>query len=116
MMEPKLTNRGFCLYEFKDGYGAECSLQESSAARIEMEDGSVTDGYIWLGVDKERDGFRPGKEIEIHDGSMVKLGARMHLSQSHARDLVPLLQHFVETGELPNITSADNDNKDDNDG
>jgi len=27
--------------------------------------------------------------------------ARMHLTRQMAADLIPLLQHFVETGELP---------------
>ena len=62
-MESKVTNRGFSLYKFRDDYGAECSLQESSAARIELEDGSVTDGYIWFGMDKDRDGIPPGQKV-----------------------------------------------------
>jgi hypothetical protein len=38
----------------------------------------ATEDCIWLGVDNER----------------------MHLTQQMAADLIPLLQHFVETGEL----------------
>ena len=94
-MNKKTTNRGFTYYEFKDGYGAECSLQESSAARIEMDDGSVTDGFVWLGVDKDWNGLKVGPE------GNPELGARMHLSQSTAKELISLLEYFVEHGELP---------------
>lgn len=30
--------------------------------------------------------------------------ARMHLSQAQVQELLPLLQHFAETGELPEET------------
>lgn len=69
-----LTERGFVRAEFLDRYGAKCSIQKSSLA---FED------CIWLGVDK------------------LETPARMHLTQAHAASLIPLLQHFVDTGELP---------------
>lgn len=31
----------------------------------------------------------------------VSLHTRMHLSRDQVRDLLPALQHFVDTGELP---------------
>lgn len=68
----RTTELGFAIGEFKDHYGEPCSLQKSSLA---FED------CIWLGVHK------PGSD-------------RMHLTQEQVADLLPLLQRFVETGEL----------------
>ncbi len=31
----------------------------------------------------------------------VEIASRMHLSQEQVRELLPLLQHFAETGEIP---------------
>jgi hypothetical protein len=87
-LQPKYTNRNFVLIEFRDDYGDYCSLQESSAV----------DPHIWLGMDKDSSGEPVGKTVDGH-----KLGARMHLSQEQVAALIPLLQHFVETGELPSV-------------
>lgn len=95
MSELRLTNRGFAIVEFKDANGNECSLQESSAVRFEDDDGSVSDGKIWFGMDKDNNGEPVGKTVDGH-----KLGARMHLTQSQVRALLPLLQYFAEHGEL----------------
>ena len=102
-MQQKLTGRGFKYYEFDDDYGGHCSLQESSAARIEMDDGTVTDGYIWLGMDKDS----AGREVHTHLDKVTghKVGGRMHLSQSQVRELIPILRFFAKHGELPQITS-----------
>ena len=59
----------------------DCSIQKSSLA---------TEDCIWLGCDHE-----------TVDPKGTLCGARMHLTQSMAADLIPLLQHFVDTGELP---------------
>lgn len=69
------TDRGFRLGKFVDHYRDLCSIQESSLAGEDC---------IWLGQDEA--GGKP---------------ARMHLTQEMAAALIPLLQHFVETGELP---------------
>lgn len=74
------NDRGFMKGQFVDRYGEKCSIQKSSIA---------TEDCIWLGCDHER--FAP-------DGTAC--GARMHLTQEMAADLIPLLQRFVETGEL----------------
>lgn len=73
------TGRGFVYGEFKDRYGAVCSIQKSSLA---------TEDCIWLGVTFNL------------SGKVVDAG-RMHLTQAAAAALIPLLTHFVETGELP---------------
>jgi hypothetical protein len=70
-MKRVTTSRGFSVFEFRDVWGRDCSLQESS---------SMSESRIWLGPNG------------IH---------RMHLSQSQAAALIPLLHHFVATGQLP---------------
>lgn len=77
-----VTPRGFQRTEFTDLYGSTCSLQESSLA---------TEEAIWFGVDKDFD----GRETNSH---------RMHLSREAVAVLLPILQHFVETGELKEPT------------
>lgn len=77
----KKTNRGFGLAEGVDRYGKPYSIQKSSIA---------TEDCIWLGSDGE----------PLRDGDKV-WSSRMHLTQAMAAELIPLLQHFVDTGELP---------------
>ncbi len=72
------TARGFDLGEFRDSNDEKCSIQKSSIA---------TDDLIWLGLD----------EGLHHEGACL---ARMHLDQERAAALIPLLQRFIETGEL----------------
>lgn len=96
-----VNDRGFFVGEWVDGYGAKCSVQESSLAAKE--------GYIWLGCDEiNLRRFEPGKgwspvPLEQNDPHGVThiANTRMHLSQSMVRDLLPLLQHFAEHGALP---------------
>lgn len=73
------TERGFRRMDFKDRNGESCSIQESSIA---------TESCLWLGCDHGTH----------HMGSCM---ARMHLTQELAAELIPLLQHFVDSGELP---------------
>ena len=79
MMNISITDRGFRIIKFNDLYDQPSSIQESSLA---------TDNAIWIGKDK---------------GNYVKGAwlARMHLNQEQVKELLPILQHFVETGELP---------------
>lgn len=74
----KKTCRGFTLYEFRDIYGAECSIQKSSLA---------SDDAIWLGLDKGTH----------HMGQCL---GRMHVDKKLAKKLITVLKRFVETGEL----------------
>lgn len=76
-LEIKETDRGFKRADFKDKYGSKCSIQESSIA---------SEACIWLGVQEDFNG---------------KESARMHLTIDQAGALIPLLQHFVSTGYLP---------------
>jgi len=76
----KHTSRGFLITAFKDANGVDCSIQESSMA---------TEALLWL-----------GRNVGVHvEGQCL---ARMHLTPAMAARLIPLLQHFVETGRLPN--------------
>lgn len=49
-MKVEKTERGFEVIEFKDIYGNECSLQQSSIALCEKPG----TGAIWFGTDKDR--------------------------------------------------------------
>lgn len=97
MIKAGKTERGFVKGTFTDRYGVECSIQESSLA---------TEGAIWLGVEDASPkqfvpngdpSWRPFKVPES-----VHFTTRMHLTQEQVRELLPLLQHFAETGYLPN--------------
>jgi len=74
------NDRGFLVGRFKDRYGANCSIQKSSIG---------TEDCIWLGAD------------DIGTAAGVEpFNTRMHLTRDMAEALIPLLQHFVATGEL----------------
>lgn len=80
------TGRGFALVEFKDMYQQGCSLQKSSLADRHA---------VWLGVDNT------GPEIKDINGKVNSdVGVRMHLTQDQVYELLPILQKFVDTGEL----------------
>jgi hypothetical protein len=104
-----VTSRGFRINKFTDRYGKECSLQKSSSA---MED------CVWLGINQPdpiilaRDALRLGRGDLVPGGAAVgwvpwplpnevQVFTRMHLTQDQVRSLLPALQHFVDTGELP---------------
>lgn len=91
------NDRGFLVGKFKDDYGREGSLQESSASA--GNDGS----YIWLGMDEpelfEDVRTGPGKPYKLPEN--VTSFSRLHLSQTQIKELLPHLQYFAETGSLP---------------
>lgn len=108
MINSTITDRGFKLLTFTDRYGANCSLQESSL---------TTENAIWLGVDDVnplimckdavklglRDVFGDERDngcckYEIPDA--VLLTTRMHLTQAHVKELLPILKKFAKTGEI----------------
>jgi len=79
MIKKDTTDKGWDVRVFADLYGARCSIQKSSLA---------TKDAIWFGVHEDMN----GKDITK---------ARMHLDVEMVKQLLPILQHFVETGELP---------------
>ena len=93
MLKRGCTGRGFIRITFKDQYGIECSLQESSLA---------TESCIWLGCNKPNPRVHlPGqgwKSIELPIESVSD--TRMHLTREQVKELLPYLQQFVETGGL----------------
>lgn len=78
-MKYKKTVRGFDLYTFEDLLGKKCSLQKSSLA---------TKDAIWIGW----------QEIKLAGDYVAN--TRMELSQEMVLKLIPILQRFVETGEI----------------
>lgn len=70
------TERGFPKAEFRDRYGAECSIQDSSLA---------SEAAIWLGVD---------------DAAYCEDTPRMHLTKKQVASLLPILQRFLDTGTI----------------
>lgn len=92
------TNRGFSSIEFKDRYDAKCSIQKSSLA---------TEDAIWFGVDDPNPQIMASMTKEGGTGWVpydipedVILTTRMHLTQEQVRQLLPVLQHFADTGEI----------------
>jgi hypothetical protein len=78
------TPRGFGYIEFIDRYGAKCSMQSSSVA---------TENCIWFGSEEFLKDKTP-------DGKEFIMGHRMHLNIKQVEQLIPILQHFVNTGEV----------------
>ena len=93
----KKTQRGFAYRNFVDCKGVKCSIQESSSAE---------EPRIWLGADdiglKHFKAYEGWKDVELIDtiaGHYVA-NNRMELNRKQVKKLLPILQHFVETGEL----------------
>lgn len=103
-MKLKKSPRGWKYAEFKDRYGATCSIQESSSGE---------EASLWLGVDdvepkvlasqassvgvqtNETCGWVPYPIPEE-----VLLSSRMHINIKMAKELVKHLNKFIKTGHL----------------
>lgn len=98
------TNRGFALVEFEDRYGAKCSIQASSLA---------SEDAIWFGLDDAEPKIMASQAaahgvvttedcgwVEYPIPDAVSLNTRMHLTREQVEALLPILQRFVETGEV----------------
>lgn len=97
-MKIKQTQRGFDIASFKDSHGCKCSIQKSSLA---------TDDAIWIGVDDPNPQIMASKVTPDGTGWIpyvipedVLIRTRMHLTRKQVAKLLPLLKHFVKTGEL----------------
>ena len=97
-MEKTTTHRGFALGKFTDLYGVNCSIQKSSLA---------SDDAIWLGVDDADPKIMASRIMAggtgwvkyiLPDG--VLLNTHMHLNRKQVAELIPVLQKFVDTGEI----------------
>jgi hypothetical protein len=74
MLKKTKTSWGFDLIEFSDHNCVQCSLEKSSLA---------SDDAVWLGVD-----------------SASPMATRMHLTKEQVKQLIPVLQAFVDTGDI----------------
>ena len=97
-MEKTNTQRGFGRYNFVDDYGAECSLQRSSSGT-----------RIWLGCNDigltiaSPCPCRKVSEDELKTllkAEALVSNSRMHLNVEQVKALLPMLQKFVETGDI----------------
>lgn len=86
----KPTSRGFLKAEFLDLYGMKSSIQKSSLA---------TDDAIWLGSEEANHSVA-GKIVDLEKEG-YDCSARMHLNRKQVKELLPVLQYFVDTGDLP---------------
>ncbi|WYV99119.1 hypothetical protein Amme3_00123 [Pseudomonas phage vB_PpuM-Amme-3] len=103
-MNISMTERGFSVIEFKDCYGEKCSIQKSSLA---------SEDAIWFGVDDANPQIMASQAlahgvdtdktvgwVEYPLPKEVLLSTRMHLTREQVAELLPILQHFVNTGEI----------------
>ena len=101
------TARGFNLLQFKDFYGDTIDIQKSSIA---------TDDCIWFGPSNANPQIMASKAsahgVETNETcgwvpfpvpDDVFLSTRAHLSREMVAELIPILQHFVDTGDLPTL-------------
>ncbi len=100
-IDVKRTERGFCLLTFFDYYDQECSLQESSLAE---------EAAIWFGITDANPQILASTVIPNGTGWIkydvpedVLLSTRMHLTREQVGKLLPILQHFVNTGDVIEI-------------
>ena len=107
MIKFNKTGRGFSRGEFTDRNGVSCSIQMSSLA---------TEACIWLGCNEiglQR--LEPGKGgwVDVPTPSEGPGGVnhiantRMHLNREQVAALLPILQHFVSTGEIDGEVAAE---------
>jgi len=114
------TERGFPWIKFEDSHGNECSLQISSAAVVENEDGTVDNplGWVWLGIDDAKPSILKTKArelgLDVPPGEVtgwmpypmpgdVSLHTRMHLNEEQVRGLMERLQNWLDNGTFTRV-------------
>lgn len=103
-MNASKTERGFSTIEFLDRYGDACIIQKSSLA---------TEDAIWFGIQDAcpqimaSEALAAGVDTKETTGWVpypipknVLLSTRMHLTRELVAELMPILQRFVDTGEV----------------
>lgn len=101
-MKKTKTQRGFVSYSFKDAGGIECSIQKSSWAEKDA---------IWLGAKKiglkefiayrQPTAWMDREDVdEFSHAHHFIANNRMHLTREQVAKMLPILQKFVETGEI----------------
>lgn len=100
------TERGFAIVKFRDAYGVECSIQQSSAIDFDTEDGLERPGtsYLWLGCDDAApqyfvpNGNPPWRPVEMPEEYVAN--TRMHLNRDQVKMLIASLNAWLDTGEF----------------
>lgn len=98
------TARGFALVDFIDLYGSACNIQKSSLA---------SEDAIWFGIEDANplilasnanlfgvDTDKTTGWVPYPIPSEVLLTTRMHLNREQVAALIPILQKFVNTGDI----------------
>jgi hypothetical protein len=98
-MKMKKTERGFAYSNFKDAFGVDCTIQKSSIATADC---------IIIGADKINlkeytagEGWKSHPEVD--EGTQEHhyyATNRMTLTREQVAKLLPILQKFVETGNI----------------
>ena len=108
-MEIHTTQRGFKKITFNDRYAEGCSIEECSKCSVQ-ESSLATEAAIWLGIEDANPqmfipyanpAWKPLPLPTLPEGGHFAFSTRMHLTQDLAEELIPILQHFVKTGYLP---------------
>jgi len=97
-MEKTKTGRGFDLIRFQDLCGETCNIQKSSLA---------DEDAIWIGVEDANPRIM-AKEVREDLTGWVKypvpesvlMSTRMHINRERAKEIISILQKFVDTGDL----------------
>lgn len=105
------TDRGFALGEFSDRHDQACEIAKSSLAEEDC---------IWLGIrdanpmvmasQADRHGIETDKTtgwVPYPIPDDVLLRTSIHMTRDMAKTLIPILQHFVKTGQLPHPDGID---------
>ncbi len=92
------THRGFDYNDFKDRDGVPCSIQESSLASEEAIWFGINDANPRIMESKVKKGGIGWIKYPIIDD--VLFDTRMHLTREQVKELLPILERFVETGNL----------------
>lgn len=104
----KKNERGFRVGTFFDSYGAECSIQKSSSAMdycilLGINDADpqiMSSDAIRMGL-KDRAGNESDNGwVKFEIPKEVLLNTRMHLTRKQVKELLPILQKFVDTGDI----------------
>ncbi len=86
------TVRGFERIDFKDAYGEECSLQQSSVMGTCPTPGG---SFVWLGINSS---------VVTTEAGITSAPSRMHLNRNQVFELIQHLTHWHETGSFKGKT------------
>lgn len=93
-----VTVRGFRINKFVDLSGSECSIQESSLATDYAIRIGMTEAKPIITAKKLRDDLTGCINYPVPDD--VSIQSMMHLNREQVKELIPILQKFVDTGGI----------------